>query len=92
MNITIEYFGQLRQAADLESETVDIDDGLTLPQLLSARAAHFGDDFKKILLNDQGDPRPSVILVRNGAALDRNNLPTLQNGDRLRLLAAIAGG
>jgi len=92
MKITLNYFGQLRQTAGLESETIEPPDSTSLAQLLAERAQRFGPAFNKILLDPNSQPRPSVLIIVNGLTLDRKSPPALHDGDEISLMPAIAGG
>ena len=92
MKLTLNYFGQLRQAAGVATESLDQPDSISLKQLLIDRADGFGGEFKKILLDQNSQPRPSVLVIINNIAADRQSPPALQDGDEITLMPAIAGG
>ena len=91
MKVTLHYFGQLRQAAGLESEECEIS-GDGLKDLVAERAAAYGETFRKIILDETGKFRPSAMILVNGAAVEKVNPPALRDGDAVNLLSAIAGG
>jgi molybdopterin converting factor small subunit len=92
MKLTLNYFGQLRQAAGLTTESLEQPDSISLEQLLVNRADGFGEEFKKILLDQNSQPRPSVLVIINNVTADRQSPPVLQDGDEITLMPAIAGG
>lgn len=92
MKITINYFGQLRQAAAVDSETIEIPDDSTIKKALKTRADHYGQSFEKVVLDEQGNIRPSVLVVVNGKGVDVQSLPAIGDGDEITFMPAIAGG
>ncbi|MBW8036504.1 MAG: MoaD/ThiS family protein [Planctomycetes bacterium] len=92
MKITINYFGQLREAANTNFETCDCPEGTTIDEVLGNAAMLHGGKFKKIVLDDNDNPRGSVVVLLNGQSIDRENLPVLKDNDEINLFTAIAGG
>jgi molybdopterin converting factor small subunit len=88
MNITFNYYAQIRKAAGVESECVEIVAGATL--LDAIKTIDHGAEFKDLLFNAQGIPHPVILfLVNDGpAAPDR----TLNEGDRVNVFSPVAGG
>jgi molybdopterin converting factor small subunit len=92
MKVTMNYFGQLRNAAGAESEEVELDAGATVQDAVSSRIDAHGDVFRTVLLGEDGVLRPSVMVLVNDAPAAKTPPATLNDGDRVKLLAAIAGG
>ena len=92
MKITINYFGQLRAAANVDFEICQCPQGATIDEVLGNTAMLHGGKFKKIVLDDNDIPRVSVVVLLNGQSIDRENLPALKDNDEINLLTAIAGG
>ena len=92
MKVTMEYFGQIRQAAGAESEAADLAAGATVLDAVKAAAARHGDAFRKIVLDDAAALRLSVMVLVNDTPVSKASPPALKDGDRVKLLAAIAGG
>ena len=92
MNITLTYFGQLRQLAGVESETRTFEDGASLTGLLEDVAAGHGERFGAILFDENHALRPSVMILVNETPVDKGSLPSLSDQDKVSLLPAIAGG
>ncbi len=92
MKITIKYFGQLQQITRSESEECELADGCSVRDLLAGRAEKHGEDFARIVTDESGDPRPSLMLLRNGEAIDKTSPAAFADGDTISLLPAIAGG
>ena len=92
MKVTVTYFGQLRQSAGVESEILELAENATYLDLLADRSDQYSESFRKMLLEETGQPRSSIIIVANGSALDKKSLPPLQDGDEITFLTPIAGG
>ncbi len=92
MKITINYFGQLGQFAGKMSETRQCRDRLGLSELLSDVARDYGGNFRRLVVDDRGHPRPSLLIAVNGEAAPGGSSPALSDGDEVTLLPPIAGG
>lgn len=88
MNITISYFAQIRQAAGMESEPVEVPGGATV--LDAVRSVDHGAQFKALLFNESGALHPVILFLVNDipAAPDR----PLKDGDRISIFSPVAGG
>jgi molybdopterin converting factor small subunit len=92
MRITLEYHGQLRHLAQAESESREVDDGTSIPELVSAVAGDYDELFRAILLDASGALTPSALILMGDDPVDRENWPVLKDGDVITLLPPIAGG
>ena len=92
MKVTLNYFGQLRQAARLESEECEVPGGAGLKELVAERATAHGEAFRNIILDEAGEFRPSAMILVNGVGVEKADPPALSDGDAVNLLSAIAGG
>ena len=92
MNVTFSYFGQLRQFADKESESREFPDGTPLAEAIKSVVDEYGEGFSRVLLDEDGGVRPSVMVLVNDVPADKSALPELKDNDKISLLAAIAGG
>jgi molybdopterin converting factor small subunit len=59
---------------------------------LKELAELYEEQFARILFDEDGALRPSVMVLVNDAPVNREALPNLNAGDRVALLPAIAGG
>ena len=92
MSVTVNYFGQLRQFAGVESEPVDVSGEATVQGVLTDLAGRHGEKFGNVLFAEGGGLRPSVMVLVNDAPINKAEPRALADGDRVNLLAAIAGG
>ena len=92
MKVTIEYFGQLRQAAIAASEVMNVPDGATAQDAVRMAGSKYGGAFEQIVMGDRGEIRPSLMVVVNDQPITKARPYPLKDGDRIALIAAIAGG
>ena len=92
MNISLRYLGQLRHIAGVESEERSVADATTLVDLLQDVATGYDEGFGRILFDDDGALRASMMVLVNDAPVDKASPPALADGAVVTLLPAIAGG
>ena len=92
MNITIEFYGQLRHLADTDSVSLDVEAGTSIPELVTALAKDRCDIFKSILFDPSGALLSSALILMGDEPVDRSPWPTLKDGDVMTLLPPLAGG
>ncbi len=90
MQITVHYFAQLKRAAGVGSETVDIHDGCTLRELITKLAARHDDRFRAVVLDVAGQPQRTLLYAVSDDQVDLNRV--LQPNDTVTILAPMAGG
>ncbi len=90
MRITVHYLAQLKHAAGVGAETVDVEEGCTLPLLIRQLAARHGDDFRRIVLDEQGGIQPSLLVFAGEDQIDGSR--ALRADETVTLLAPMAGG
>ncbi len=94
MKLQVRYTAQLRTLLGQAEEDVDLPEGSNLAELLRRVAGQRGPDAKEHLLMPTGEPRPSLLMVVNDAAVSAREAAAvvLQPGDVVTLLPPIAGG
>ena len=92
MKIKVSFNGQLRQISGRESEQREITANAGIDLLAADLAKSSGSDFEKILLDESGRVRASVIVLINDVPVEKGSAPSLKEGDAVSLLPAIAGG
>ena len=67
---------------------------ITLAEAFSTISEKMGDDFKRRVLNDDGTPRSLINIYINGknAKFSEGMQTTLNDGDEIYILPAVAGG
>lgn len=91
MKVTLQYFGQLGHFAGKDQETL-VPSSDDIVEMLRTLCARYGAGFQQIVLDAQGAPRPSLMLLVNGTPVPKTELPRLKDGDTVTLMPAISGG
>ncbi len=92
MQVTINYFAQVRQAAGVESERLSLDDGVDIQTALAELSERHGDDFRSLVLDQAGAVRPGLLTLVNGQSVPSRQQHPLADGDEISLISAVAGG
>jgi molybdopterin converting factor small subunit len=92
VNITVKYMAQLKQAAGVAEEVVEVEPTCTVQQLIQALAARRTDAFRKILLDSSGAVRHSILLFLGDEQVRSDSPRHLREGALVTLLAPMAGG
>jgi molybdopterin converting factor small subunit len=92
MKITFKYFAQVRQATGAESEQMVLADGADMATALETAAGRHGAAFRKLVLDEFGVVRPSMLVLVNGVPAPRGGQRKLAEGDEITLLSAVSGG
>ncbi len=92
MNVTFRYFAQIREAAGVESEQIQIPEGRDVTLALKQAAMAHGDAFGALVLSDDGEVRPSLVLLVNSIPVPRGTPRELHDGDEIRVFSPVAGG
>ena len=93
MTITFQYTGQLANVSGVSEEPVELGDDPRLKPTIDQLAARHGEAYAKLVLDDAGELRPSLLVVLDGeqaegdkATLDLSDVKTVM------LMTPIAGG
>ncbi len=78
--------------AGKDEETVCVKEDLGVSELLAEATREYSTAFHNIVWDAQGKLRPSLMVLVNDEAVDKQNLPVLRDRDRVLLVPAIAGG
>ena len=88
INVTVKYLMAFSQVTGKKSETLAIEDGLTVENLLQQLYLRYGRKLKKLVETDL-DNR-SVIFVVNGEEKDLST--SLNEGDEVLISYPVGGG
>jgi molybdopterin converting factor small subunit len=91
MKVKVQCLGQLGRLAG-GAVDVELAGDAAVRGLLSALSLKFGDEFRRIALDDTCMPRASLLVLVNGTTADKKSNVALKDGDEVKLLPAIAGG
>jgi MoaD family protein len=92
MNITFNYFAQVRQAAGVDMENVILPEGMDVAVAIVDAARRHGDVFRSLVLDLDNQTRPSLIVLLNGVPVSKGASSPLKDGDVVSLMSAVAGG
>jgi molybdopterin converting factor small subunit len=92
MRITVKYMAQLRQAAGVAGEAIDIAAPCTADDLLRQLAERRGDAFRRIVLTDEGRVQSALLLFVGDEQIRSGMLHDFHDDDVVTILAPMAGG
>ena len=92
MQVTVEYAAQVKQAAGVRTETVDIDDGCSAQDVVARVAESHGDPLKGLLLDGEGQLQRSILLFVRGEQVRWETPAPLNDRDVVTILSPISGG
>ena len=92
--VTVLYFGRLRELAGRRSEKVKVDGSASALDLFREITARRGEDFRNFVLDDLGRPRESLAFAVNGDSIDYSNLVSKKCSEitEFAILPPISGG
>jgi molybdopterin converting factor small subunit len=90
MRVTVHYLAQIKRAAGVRVEKIEVGDGATLAAALTALAARHDEPFRAMLLDDAGRPRRTLVYFVNDSHSEPDRV--LLEGDEISILAPMAGG
>lgn len=92
MTITVLFTTQLKASIGKSSDQVQFDGPVTVAEVLSALSGRYGADFRDLVLRENGEILPSILLCLGDEQIDPSCDQALSDGDVLTLLSAISGG
>jgi MoaD family protein len=92
MRVVIHYLAQVKQAAGAASETVEIDSGATVQELVRQLADRQGDSLRRLLFDSSNQLSASILLFAGDEQVRWETTRPLTDGDELSILAPMAGG
>lgn len=92
MQITAEYTAQMKRAAGVSSETLDVSEGMTLAEFIINLADGRDESLGRHLLGSDGQPQPTVLAFRRDEQIRLDDPEPLRDGDVITFLAPISGG
>ena len=92
MKISASYFAQIRIAAGVETETIEVRDGSDISAAIKAAVEKHCDAFRQLVLAQNAGLNPNLIILLNGQPAPRGAGEVLKDGDSLSLFSPVAGG
>jgi molybdopterin converting factor small subunit len=91
MRIGVRYMAQLKLAAGVAAEQVELPPDATVADLVTLIAARHDGTLRDLLLGADGRPHSTILTFVGDAQADAPQTP-LRDGDVVTLLSPIAGG
>jgi molybdopterin converting factor small subunit len=91
MTVQVRYVAQVRHAAGVGSEDVEVDGPCSVQELV-ARRAREREALGKVLLGPDGGLQPTILLFLGEEQVGRGEDRPLRDGDVVTVLAPMAGG
>ncbi len=92
MQVTIEYAAQVKRAAGLASEYLDVDEPCSVQQLIGRIAKIHGGTLSNFLLDGDGGLQRSILLFVGDDQVRWETARQLRDGDVVSILSPISGG
>jgi len=92
MQITVKYKSQVKKETGIASETLDIAENNALQGVLSSLADKYGNNFRKLLFDDNGNFKNAILLAVNNMQVHYSENQLLNQNDILTIMSPIAGG
>jgi molybdopterin converting factor small subunit len=92
MRVSVRYMAQLRTAAGVAGEAVDLDGPCTASDLAARLAARHGEALRRLLLGADGRLCPMILVFAGDAQVGPDEPLVLKDGDVVTLLSPVAGG
>ena len=92
MNVTVVYYGQARDMAGVEKDSVEVGATDTPADAVRKAIKARGENLQNILLTPEGTVRRSVLLSVNDDVADVDSDQAMNEGDQISVFTAVAGG
>jgi molybdopterin converting factor small subunit len=92
MRVSVKYMAQLRQAAGIGGETVELDGSATVRDLVHSLAVRHDHAFARFLFGENGTIQPSLLVFVGEEQVRPDSQIVLGDGDTVTLLTPMAGG
>jgi MoaD family protein len=70
LKVTVKFLAAAREKAGVREETLDLQGGVTVLEILRALAARHGEELKEYIFDsDSGDPRSHLQFLLNGRSV-----------------------
>ena len=92
VKIAVHYRAQVRQAANAACEQVEVEEPCSVLELLARLADRHGEPLRKLLLDPDGRPQPTVLIFVGDQQVGPGERAELREGDVVTVLSPMAGG
>ena len=92
IRIGVRYMAQVRQAAGVAVEEVELGGACPVGDLLTRLAERHGPPLRQLLLDRHGGPQPTLLVFVGAEQVQPGERHLLADGDIVTVLAPMAGG
>ena len=92
MKIKVEYTAQMKVAAGVASEDLDVEASCSIKELLKIAADKHGEKLYELIFDSNSAVRPSILIALNDEQVYMDKPVTLKENDHVALLSPMAGG
>ena len=94
MNVEVKFFTSLREITGKKVEQVELQNTVTIDELVTVLANRYGKKFREYIYDKRGEVQPFLSFLVNGKNVNTmNGLDTkLENGDAIAILPPVGGG
>jgi hypothetical protein len=92
MQLTLRFFGPLRQYTDTDSTPVNVDPEASVNDVVAAFAAQADERLRALLVDESGCLRRHILPVVRDAVIDPGEPGCLAENDEIVFHSALAGG
>lgn len=92
MKVTVNYLAQLKQAAGISSESVELNAPCSVQELVTRLTEKHGEPLRSFLLDPTGSLRTSILLIIGETQVHWETPVQIKEGDVVTFLSPLAGG
>jgi molybdopterin converting factor small subunit len=92
MKIRVTYAAQAKVAAGRDSEEIELDEPISVHDLVVRLARQHGAAFGRLALDGRGCPHPALLVVVGDEQVRPGDHRLLKAGDGVTILTPISGG
>jgi len=92
MKVIVKYAAQARVATGLASEEVELDEPLTVHDLVIRLARQHGTAFRRLALDANGCPHPSLLVAIGDDQVRSGDHRKVASGETVTIITPISGG
>jgi molybdopterin converting factor small subunit len=92
MKVTVKYAAQARVATGVPVEEVELDEPLTIHDLVIRLARQHGSAFRRLALDANGCPHPSLLVAIGDDQVRPGDHRKIAAGETITIMTPISGG
>lgn len=92
MKVTVKYSAQARAATGLGAEEIELDEPITVHDLVLRLSRQHGTAFARLALDANGCPHPSLLIAIGDEQVRPHDSRKVAHGETITILTPISGG